>query len=302
MTLQNKIFYNEASSAKLGWTPEWFGAEEFDDGLIKKIKKFQADYELIIDGLCGENTFRRIYTLREAQMAAFCRSNKEVNESAQKYIICNGKSVIIEWNKVVTMEQENNLKIIKGYRHVEDKRNISQFVVHWDAALSAKSCRDILIKRGLSVQFMIDNDGTIYQAVDCNHICWHAAPVNNVSIGVEISNAVYTKYQNHYIKEGFGPRPLIKKTEVHSGMYGPMLGFYDVQIDALKALIKAVHNYYGVPLEVPKDVSGKMFNTVHKKTDKELQAFKGVVAHYHISKNKYDPICLDIDEVVSSIK
>ena len=29
----DKIFYNQASAAKLGWTPEWFGAYEFNEEL-----------------------------------------------------------------------------------------------------------------------------------------------------------------------------------------------------------------------------------------------------------------------------
>ena len=35
----DKIFYNEASAAKMGWEPEWFGADDFDDDLIEKIQK-----------------------------------------------------------------------------------------------------------------------------------------------------------------------------------------------------------------------------------------------------------------------
>ena len=36
----DKIFYNQASAAKLGWTPEWFGAYDFDENLLKKIRNF----------------------------------------------------------------------------------------------------------------------------------------------------------------------------------------------------------------------------------------------------------------------
>ena len=34
----DKVFYNEGSAAKLGWSPDWFGASEFDEDLIKKIR------------------------------------------------------------------------------------------------------------------------------------------------------------------------------------------------------------------------------------------------------------------------
>ena len=33
----DKIFYNQASSSKLGWQPGWFGQTEFDDDLLDAI-------------------------------------------------------------------------------------------------------------------------------------------------------------------------------------------------------------------------------------------------------------------------
>ena len=33
----DKIFYNEGSAAKLGWTPDWFGCDDFDDDLLRFI-------------------------------------------------------------------------------------------------------------------------------------------------------------------------------------------------------------------------------------------------------------------------
>ena len=39
--MDDKNFYNESSSAKLGWEPQWLGCDEFDDELVEAIKKFQ---------------------------------------------------------------------------------------------------------------------------------------------------------------------------------------------------------------------------------------------------------------------
>ena len=38
MAISDKIFYNQASAAKLGWDPSWFGARGFNDILINNIK------------------------------------------------------------------------------------------------------------------------------------------------------------------------------------------------------------------------------------------------------------------------
>jgi murein L,D-transpeptidase YcbB/YkuD len=51
--IQNKIFYNESSAQKLGWRPNWFGEDEFNEELIENITAFQVRYDLGADGLCG---------------------------------------------------------------------------------------------------------------------------------------------------------------------------------------------------------------------------------------------------------
>ena len=52
----DKNFYNEASSAKLGWEPNWFGEKYFDDKLTRAIKKWQKENGLVVDGIVGPAT------------------------------------------------------------------------------------------------------------------------------------------------------------------------------------------------------------------------------------------------------
>ena len=37
----DKDFYNSSSAAKLGWTPDWFGCDEFDNDLVKAVQRWQ---------------------------------------------------------------------------------------------------------------------------------------------------------------------------------------------------------------------------------------------------------------------
>ena len=161
------------------------------------------------------------------------------------------------------------------------------FVAHWDVCLSSKSCFKILEKRGLSVHFLIDNDGTIFQIMDCNDIGWHGGnrKVNNTSIGVEISNAYYPKYQTVYRRKGFGARPMMDGVKVHGRELKAFTGFYPVQEAAFAALAKALHGAYDIPLVAPME-NNKLVETTYS----EVQAatFKGVVSHYHITKRKID--------------
>jgi N-acetyl-anhydromuramyl-L-alanine amidase AmpD len=69
------------------------------------------------------------------------------------------------------------------------RRHVDQFVIHYDAAGSSRQCFKILHDlRGLSVHFMLDTDGTIYQTLDLKEKAWHATVANDRSIGIEIAN------------------------------------------------------------------------------------------------------------------
>jgi hypothetical protein len=66
---------------------------------------------------------------------------------------------------------------------------IDQFVIHYDACGTSRQCFRILHdSRGLSVHFLLDVDGTIYQTLDLKERAWHATTSNDRSIGIEIAN------------------------------------------------------------------------------------------------------------------
>ena len=190
----DKNFYNESSAAKLGWDPAWFGEKYYDDKLVRAIKKWQKENGLGADGLCGPTTFRRLWTERQAGID----DHKPEDCHYSNYIVYQGNFTPIEWDKVVLWSERGGLETPSGNYYSysgRPKRNIRLFVNHWDVCLSSTSCQRVLDKRGASVHFLIDNDGTIYQTLDMQHGAWHAGSerVNRASVGVEISNAYYTK-------------------------------------------------------------------------------------------------------------
>ena len=290
MDTQAKIAYNVRSAAKHGWSSSWFGCDNFDEELLEKITQFQSDHDLEADGLCGPMTYARILTEREA--------NEDTN-----YIICNGENVWIDWDKTVNMYHRNGKEIPpECYSSTSGVRTPTMIVTHWDAALSADSCYRILKKRGISSHFVIDNDGTIYQMVDTQHKGWHAGnrAVNACSVGIDFSNAYYTKYQNWYVRRGFGERPIIEDAPMHGRTLEPFLGYYPVQIEAYKALLKGLNDHYGIKLECPLDEDGELLSTV----DDTAAAgdFEGVVAHYHLTRRKKDTAGLELDKILEDIR
>ena len=80
----------------------------------------------------------------------------------------------------------------------------------------------------------------------------------------------------------------------------PFMDFYPVQIEALKALIKAVHKATGIPLVCPLDRQGNTSYNVSAPVSRAT--FKGVASHYHVTKRKIDCANLDLKQILEDIK
>jgi hypothetical protein len=304
----DKNFYNKSSSDSLGWDPGWFGCTEFDNKLVSAVKEWQSDHNLTADGLVGPMTYRRVWTEREATISSHAPRKRCPWTGKTKYIVHNGHLLPIDWKKVILWDESDGFRANKGtYTDLAGKpdRAPTMFVNHWDVCLSSESCAKVLNKRGISVHFLIDNDGTIFQTLDTQHKAWHAGIPrfeggNSKGIGVEISNAYYPKYQDWYIKNGFGERPLQEHGIVHGQTLKPFMDFYPIQIEALKALWKAVHLGIGIPLEYPSNVNADMETSVH--TECERGTFHGFCNHYNFINSKIDCAGLNLPDHLAAVK
>lgn len=289
--------YNKKQAKKYGWDPSWFGCSDFNDELTSCIKAYQITVGLDADGMCGPGTFRRLYNDRTADIAS------EPTPQGSDIIICNGNPVKIEWDKVVQWTDKGGLSAKEGcFRKHEGVRKVDLFVNHWDVCLSATRCQDVLDKREISVHFLLDNDGTIYQTMDTNDVAWHAGgrDWNNRSIGIEISNAYYLKWQGWYQSKGFGARPIIKDALVHGRKMEDHLGFYPVQLKALKALWKAISIAHNIPLQTPLNAIGKELTTVHPPSCNGQ--FRGFIHHYQLTERKIDCGGMDIHKMLMEME
>lgn len=224
----------------------------------------------------------------------------------KKFIICNGKKVAIEWDKVVLWTdglkfgQPASLSLPEKNFERTNNRNPQMFVCHYDVCQTTRMMVDVLKDRGLSVHFGLDSDGTIYQLTDCENICWHAKGVNNISIGVEICNPVLTKYGESQTKINKKERTIVKNDIIHNRETGPYLYYYPEQIKALVALIKAVCGFYNIPLIFPLDKNGEVSNELSQKVVNNT--FKGIVGHFHLNPEKIDPGSILLKEIKGLLK
>ena len=196
---------------------------------------------------------------------------------------------------------------------------VDQFVIHYDVCGTSRQCFKVLHDlRGLSVHFMLDVDGTIYQTLDLKERAWHATTSNTRSIGIEIANigAYPPKGRENPLKDwyrrddtghmrivfpvwmkdtgirtpGFIARPA-RDEPVTGEVQGQTLMMYDLtpqQYDSLIKLTSALCTVFPkIKCDYPKDSGGNLIT--HKLPDEALATYEGVLGHYHVQTDKTDP-------------
>lgn len=196
-------------------------------------------------------------------------------------------------------------------------RQLDLFVLHYDAAGVSRQCfKTLQDRRGLSVHFLLDLDGTLYQTLDLVERAWHAGEANDRSVGVEIANPGAYAERDHerlrawYGKDGRGVRVTIPPRvgitgirtrdfvarpahgTIRSGkMHGKTYFQYDFTNEQYAALAKLAHALSRIlpriRLEAPRDKKGAVRTEVL--APRELAAFSGVIGHSHVTKEKIDP-------------
>jgi len=212
------------------------------------------------------------------------------------------------------------------------QRVVDQFVLHFDVCGVSRTCFNVLHDhRGLSVHFLLDLDGTIYQTLDVKERAWHATTSNSRSVGIEIANmGAYgaeedSPLETWYMKDSNGLTRITLPERVADGgirttnflgrparnepvvgqVQGRTLTQYDFtpeQYRALAHLIAALTQVLPkIKCDYPRDVDGKLIP--HKLDDEQLKNYQGVLGHYHIQTNKTDPgPALDWDYLIHTAR
>ncbi len=198
------------------------------------------------------------------------------------------------------------------------QRVVDQFVLHYDVCGTSRQCFKVLHDlRDLSVHFLLDIDGTLYQTLDLKERAWHATTSNSRSVGIEIANmGAYSAGEKNPFSEwyttvgpddtrltlpapfgdggvrtpGFIGHPARPHT-VQGTLQGRELTQYDFTPEQYAALIKLTATlskvFPKIRCDYPKDAEGKLIP--QKLPDADLEAYQGVLGHFHIQTNKVDP-------------
>lgn len=198
------------------------------------------------------------------------------------------------------------------------RRIVDQFVLHFDVCGTSRTCFFVLHDdRDLSVHFLLDVDGTIYQTLDLKERAWHATTSNDRSVGVEIANIgaypadgpnpfakwyapqadgqVRLQYPSHFGGAGIWNTNFVghpaRRELVHGTIQGENLVQYDFTPEQYDALIKLTATlcrvFPRISCDYPKDSAGHLIP--HKLSPTDLENYHGVIGHYHIQTDKVDP-------------
>ena len=210
------------------------------------------------------------------------------------------------------------------------RTHVDQFVLHYDVCGVSRQCfRTLHDVRGLSVHFMLDIDGTIYQTMDVKERAWHATVSNDRSVGVEIANiGAYAPgekdpFTQWYSMELFNNRAggetagssrrdritipaalgdggvrtpgfigyTLRPGIVFGDIQGRRLAQYDLTPQQYASLLRLTGTLHAALPNIALDYPRDASGTLitHALGEESLASFRGVLGHYHVQENKSDP-------------
>ncbi len=196
--------------------------------------------------------------------------------------------------------------------------NVDQFVIHFDVAGISRTCFKVLQdNRDLSVHFMLDLDGTLYQTLDLKERARQATIANSRSVGIEIANmGSYSSTERSplskwykkeddgrtviTIPEAAGPNPErtanfvgrpARRDMVVGTVQGREMSQYDFTPQQYHALVKLTATlctvFPNLTCDYPREADGALMT--HTLSPEAYANYHGILGHYHVQTNKVDP-------------
>ena len=220
------------------------------------------------------------------------------------------------------------------------RKHVDLFVIHYDVCGTSRQCFKVLHdRRNLSVHFMLDIDGTIYQTLDLKERAWHAGTANDRSVGIEIANmGAYPAPKGGETGESKLPKALAEWYEPDGGggvriklplamgdggvrtagfvgrparplvtgrVHGRELAQFDLTDEQYAALVKLTATLTRVLPRIrpdcPRDANGKPRWDLL--SSEEMTGFSGLIGHYHVTTDKVDPgPAFDWERLIAGIR
>jgi len=186
------------------------------------------------------------------------------------------------------------------------KNLVTQFFLHHSGLYHSQTTYEVLHKqRRLSVHFILDDNGVLYQTLDLKEKAWHGGGNNPMSVGIEIDSRAsaqrfpdaYDAY--HQKKYKVGPRKVRQ-----DNVQGMKINGFDYSDAQYKTLIKLgmvmvrIFPHIAANPDFPRTAAGAVIKSVLASPQKH----KGFICHYNTTKSKWDPVCFDHRRFLNGIK
>lgn len=223
--------------------------------------------------------------------------------------------------RVIKWDEPEGFDFTKSWKFVNHNTNdlnalrkkISQFTVHWSVTYRASHMYNGLKARGLSVNFMIDDDcndegyATIYQCLPISKLGYSQGrhtdgrSFNDLGPGVEISYMPQRWDADMYDpgdrKKWDVPEHDSKKAPIHGTQMTVHLPT-EAQMKSLKSLIWGFSELFpDVPMKFPRDGDDYLYTVL-----KDPVGHKGIVNHYNLKRGKIDCAGLDLKSIEDDVE
>jgi len=187
---------------------------------------------------------------------------------------------------------------------------VDQFFLHHSGLYRAEDTFHVLHRqRRLSVHFILDDDGILYQTLDLREKAWHGGKNNPQSVGIEIDSRAHAeRFPNaydeaHQKKHRVGSRK--KRIDFVGNRWILGYEYNDKQYITLMRLGIVLKKTFplmsgsavGTYMDFPRNSKGRIITSELKKPHKH----SGLICHYNNSATKNDPISLDHYRLIKGI-
>jgi len=184
------------------------------------------------------------------------------------------------------------------------KEIVTQFFLHHSGLYRSKDTFNVLHnQRRLSVHFILDDDGTLYQTLDLREKGWHGGSNNTMSVGIEIDSRAHAgRFPDAYDEVHCKKYKVIPRRKRIDLVQKGWTEGYEYNDNQYKTLIRlAIALKYIFP-----KMGDMNFPTNNKRIIKfsmnNPQTHCGLICHYNNSTAKNDPISFDHYRLLRGIK
>lgn len=206
---------------------------------------------------------------------------------------------VIKWDEPGGLSFYPQKKYIARNLSLDElQKTIKCLVFHHSVTYRSIDTYNVLVARGLSCNFLLDDDGTIHQCLDIKDAGLSQKTHNSLGPGIEISSMpqAWSDPQayspTNQKKHGVGPRDIVEEV-IHRGHF-KCFALNEAQHQALEKLAFGFKVLFpDLPAKFPRTADGSF----DKNVIPDALNYHGFLNHYNIDKAKIDTMGLDLQRI-----